>query len=65
MKNMLVSSQPYMCIHNDECNLSKVSLLHALTLYDPGGGGLPFRFIAVTHFILELHYSALVTFPKK
>ena len=24
------SSQPYMCIQNDECNLSKVSLLHAL-----------------------------------
>ena len=40
----------------------------SLTLYDPGGGGLkapPFRFFALTHLILELHYCALGTFPKK
>ena len=43
----------------------------SLTLYDPGGGGgvesppPPFRFFALTHLILELHYCALVTFPKK
>ena len=40
-----------------------------LTLYDPGGGGFkpppPLRFFALTHLILELHYCALVTFPKK
>ena len=41
-----------------------------LTLYDPGGGGgalkaPPLRFFALTHLILELHYCALVTFPKK
>ena len=40
-----------------------------LTLYDPGGGGAlkapPLRFFALTHLILELHYCALVTFPKK
>ena len=43
--------------------------LYALTLYDPGGGGAlkapPLRFFALTHLILELHYCALVTFPKK
>ena len=41
----------------------------ALTLYDPGGGGgfksPPLLFFALTHLILELHYCALVTFPKK
>ena len=38
-----------------------------LTLYDPGGGfkSPPIRFFALTHLILELHYCALVTFPKK
>ena len=39
-----------------------------LTLYDPGGGALkapPLRFFALTHLIFELHYCALVTFPKK
>ena len=39
-----------------------------LTLYDPGGGFKsppPLRFFALTHLILELHYCALVTFPKK
>ena len=41
-----------------------------LTLYDPGGGGAlkappPLRFFTLTHLILELHYCALVTFPKK
>ena len=40
-----------------------------LTLYDPGGGDFksppPLRFFALTHLILELHYCALVTFPKK
>ena len=38
-----------------------------LTLYDPGGGfkSPPLRFFALTHLILELHYCALVTFPKK
>ena len=25
----------------------------------------PIRFFALTHLILELHYCALVTFPKK
>ena len=33
-----------------------------------GGGALkapPLRFFALTHLILELHYCALVTFPKK
>ena len=33
-----------------------------------GGGGFkspPLRFFALTHLILELHYCALVTFPKK
>ena len=33
-----------------------------------GGGGLkapPLRFFALTHLILELHYCAVVTFPKK
>ena len=33
------------------------------------GGALkappPLRFFALTHLILELHYCALVTFPKK
>ena len=40
-----------------------------LTLYDPGEGGFksppPLRFFTLTHLILELHYCALVTFPKK
>ena len=40
-----------------------------LTLYDRGGGGglkaPPLRFFALTHLIFELHYCALVTFPKK
>ena len=40
-----------------------------LTLYDPGGAlkarPPPLRFFALTHLILELHYCALVTFPKK
>ena len=42
-----------------------------LTLYDPGEWALkappppPLRFFALTHLILELHYCALVTFPKK
>ena len=39
-----------------------------LTLYDPGGGGAlkaPLRFFALAHLILELHYCALGTFPKK
>ena len=40
-----------------------------LTRYDPGGGALkappPLRLFALTHLILELHYCALVTFPKK
>ena len=38
-----------------------------LTLYDPGGGvkSPPLRFFALKHLILELHYCALVTFPKK
>ena len=46
-------------------NWSRIS---GLTLYDPGGGALkppPLRFFALTHLILELHYCALVTFPKK
>ena len=33
-----------------------------------GGGGFkspPLRFFALTHLILELHYCAFVTFPKK
>ena len=34
-----------------------------------GGGGFksppPLRFFALTHLILELHYCALETFPKK
>ena len=33
-----------------------------------GGGALkgpPLRFFALTHLILELHYCALGTFPKK
>ena len=49
-----------------------LSVLHIiyLTLYDPGGGrGFksppPLRFFALTYLILELHYCALVTFPKK
>ena len=40
----------------------------SLTLYNPGGGGLkspPLSFFALTHLILELHYCALGTFPKK
>ena len=38
-----------------------------LTLYDPGGGfkSPPLRSFALTHLILELHYCALGTFPKK
>ena len=40
-----------------------------LTLHDPGGGFKsptpPLSFFALTHLILELHYCALVTFPKK
>ena len=43
------------------------SIQFLLTLYEPGGGGLkklPLRFFALTHLILELHYCALVTFPK-
>ena len=42
--------------------------LYFLTLYDPGGGGFKspsLRFFALTHLILEMHYCALVTFPKK
>ena len=44
------------------------NIVQTLTLYDPGGGALkapPLRFFALTHLILELHYCALVTFPKK
>ena len=53
---------------------NKVEKIHifvletTLTLYDPGGGALkapPLRFFALTHLIFELHYCALVTFPKK
>ena len=39
-----------------------------LTLYDPGGGfksPTPFQLIVLTDLILELHYCALGTFPKK
>ena len=40
-----------------------------LTIYDPGGGGFksppPLSFVAFTILILELHYCALGTFPKK
>ena len=51
------------------CGWSKLSS-GMLTLYDSGGGGgfkspPPLRFFALTHLILELHYCALVTFPKK
>ena len=37
-------------------NYSIVTRIYALT---------PLRFFALTHLILELHYCALVTFPKK
>ena len=38
-----------------------------LTLYDPRGLLMPpsLRNFALTHLILELHYCALGTFPKK
>ena len=38
-----------------------------LTLYNPGGAlkANPLRFFALTHLILELHYCAPGTFPKK
>ena len=43
--------------------------LHSLNPIRSGGGGAlkapPLRFFALTHLILELHYCALVTFPKK
>ena len=46
-----------------------LTMVDTLTLYDPGGGGAlkppPLRFFALTHLILELHYCALETFPKK
>ena len=46
-----------------------VAQTYSLTLYDSGGGGAlkapHLRFFALTHLILELHYCALVTFPKK
>ena len=52
-----------------EQNLNCISNWYTalLTLYDPGGGfkSPPLRFFALTHLILELHYCALVTFPKK
>ena len=51
------------------CQLWLNSTKSSLTLYDPGGGGFksppPLRFFALTHLVLELHYCALVTFPKK
>ena len=55
-----------MC-YADDITLLSLSI-RGLTLYDPGGGGFkspPLRFFALTHLILELHYCALVTFPKK
>ena len=44
-----------------------LTMVDTLTLYDPGGGfkSPPLRFFALTHLILELHYCALETFPKK
>ena len=47
-------------------NIVLVILLR-LTLYDPGGAlkAPPLRLFALTHLILELHYCALVTLPKK
>ena len=46
--------------------------LYILNPIRSGGGALkapppppPLRFFALTHLILELHYCALWTFPKK
>ena len=41
--------------------------LHILTLCDPGGGlkAPALSFFALTYLILELHYCALGTLPKK
>ena len=49
-------------------NTFMLTMVDTLTIYDPGGGGFkspPLRFFALTHLILELHYCALETFPKK
>ena len=44
-------------------------LRHIFNPIRSGGGGAlkapPLRFFALAHLILELHYCALVTFPKK
>ena len=52
-----------------EC--SSYNLLNPIRSGRGGGGGErgfkspPLRFFALTYLILELHYCALVTFPKK
>ena len=56
-----------------ECTvINGIVIKTSLTLYDPGGGGgalkappPPPPIFALTHLILELHYCAFVTFPKK
>ena len=55
-----------------QCTISAciVNLSSSLNPIRSGGGGgalkaPPLRFFALTHLILELHYCALVTFPKK
>ena len=53
--------------------LIRHGLLHVHDMFNPirpgGGGGwalkAPLRLFALTHLILELHYCALGTFPKK
>ena len=50
------------------CILSLFDQKYIKTSYTIRGGGFksppPLRFFALTHLILELHYCALVTFPK-
>ena len=60
---------PHVCIRKFTEEMTVLlEQLHALTLYDPGGGALkappPTDFL-LSRIILELHYCALVTFPKK
>ena len=56
-------------ISDVEDNLIEVHRIMFNPIRSGGGGGAlkapPLRFFALTHLILELHYCALVTFPKK
>ena len=53
--------------HDNTCSLYYAMSINPIR--SGGGGGAlkapPSDFFALTHLILELHYCALVTFPKK